>query len=225
MDKKEVRVGDRFGKLVVIGKGGMRKGDSRVFCKCDCGQVGVSVSEKDLIDGLVTFCNKCYGVHLTDGNNSIYHHPLHRVWSDMIMRCENPKRPYYYLYGGRGIKVCKEWRYSYPTFYKWGIENGYKIEPMEHKKAVKRTRNKWSLDRIDVNGDYCPENCRWVDAKTQNEHQRADLIIEYNGEKATVKQFLKKYNATVPFFYYLLRQGMTEIKAVDYIAKLNNATV
>jgi hypothetical protein len=225
--ENKIEVGQRFGKLVVIGQQISRKGQEYVFCKCDCGQVGISVKKKDIVEGLTTSCNKCLGYELRGGEPSIFKHPLHRVWSDMIMRCENPKRDYYYLYGGRGIKVCPEWRNTtngYINFYNWGMANGYKFEPINPKPNAKRTRNKWALDRIDVNGDYCPENCRFADIKTQNENMRANLTIEHKGEHATVKTFLKRYNATVPFFYYLLRQGMREAEAVDYIASLSNAT-
>lgn len=156
---------------------------------------------------------------------SICKHPLHAVWSDMIARCENPKRPYYHLYGGRGIKVCKEWRNTtngYMNFYNWSIKNGYKFEPIEPKPNAKRVRNKWALDRIDNNGDYCPQNCRFADIKTQNANRRADVEITYRGETKRTKDFIREYKSTVPFFYYLLRQSMREVDALDYIYRLQN---
>ena len=220
--------GQRFGKLVVVGRQISKAGKDYLFCKCDCGQVGVSVKTENVVSGIVTCCNNCLGSETKGHDPTIFKHPLHRVWSDMIMRCENPNRDYYYLYGGRGIKVCSEWRNTdngYINFFTWAMANGYKFEPIDAKPNAKRIRNKWALDRIDVNGDYCPQNCRFTDIKTQNENKRADLIIEHNGEHATVKTFLKQYNATVPFFYYLLRQGMNEYQAIDYISKLNNTTV
>lgn len=225
--ENKIEVGQRFGNLVVIGQQISRKGQHYVFCKCDCGQVGIAIKSQDILGGIVKSCNKCVGIELRGDERSIYKHPLHRVWGDMIMRCENPRREYYYLYGGRGIKVCPEWRNStngYINFYNWAMSNGYKFEPTESKPNAKRIRNKWALDRIDVNGDYCPENCRFADIKTQNENKRADLVIEHRGETATVKTFLKKYNATVPYFYHLLRQGFIESEAVEYIAKMSNAT-
>jgi hypothetical protein len=225
--EKKIEVGKRYGSLVVIGQQISRKGQDYVFCKCDCGQVGIAVKTQHILEGIVKTCNKCSGCELRGDEPSIFKHPLHRVWCDMIARCENPKREYYYLYGGRGIKVCAEWGNAtngYINFYNWAIANGYKFEPIDPKPNAKRVRNKWALDRIDVNGDYCPENCRFADIKTQNDNRRADLIIEHNGEKAKVKNFLKRYNATVPFFYYLLRQGMKENEAVNYISNLSNAT-
>lgn len=220
---KEIKIGQQIGKLKVLARQTSKKGKDYCFCRCDCGEIGISIPTKDLANGYVTSCRKCIGIELRGNEPTVFKHPLHRVWSDMIMRCENPNRPYYYLYGGRGIKVCEEWRNTtngYLNFYNWAMQNGYKFEPTEPKKETKRIRNKWSLDRIDLNGDYCPNNCRWADVKTQNENKRADLIIEHNGQMGTVKQFLKKYNAKILYFYYLLRQGMTEIQAVDYIASL-----
>ena len=226
--ENKIEIGQRFGKLVVIGKRISRKGKQYVYCKCDCGQVGVAINTDDIISGIAFCCSICSKDDLKSEGNSIYKHPLHRVWSDMIMRCENPKRPYYYLYVGRGIKVCPEWRNpknGYAAFYNWAIENGYKFEPIDPKPDAKRVRNKWSLDRIDVNGDYCPSNCKFSDIHTQCDNKRADLIIEHKGERNTVKAFLRKYNAKVPFFYYLLRQGMKEYEAVDYIATLSNTNI
>lgn len=149
---------------------------------------------------------------------SVFKHPLHRVWSDMIMRCENPKRPYYYLYGGRGIKVCDEWRKDYLSFYNWSIKNGYRIDKMAS------GRNKWTIDRLDPNGNYCPENCRWAHYRDAS-NKRIDLSVEYKGETKTAKEWVRKLNSNVSVFYKLLRSGMNEIQAIEYIDKQNNATV
>lgn len=129
------------------------------------------------------------------------------------MRCENPKRPYYYLYGGRGIKVCEEWRKNYMSFYNWSMENGYKLEMLEFH------RNRYTLDRIDINGDYTPENCRWVDYREQNENKRHKLPFTINGETKEIGEWLHQFNATVPYFYCLLREGMSEKEALEFIMK------
>ena len=135
------------------------------------------------------------------------------------MQCENPNRPYYHLYGGRGIKVCDKWRRSYKAFYKWAMKNGYKFEQINPDAEPTKARNRWTLDRIDTNQDYRPSNCRFVDAKTQSLNTRADAIITFKGKQDTIKNFLKKYNATVPYFYDLLREGMTEREVLKFIAK------
>ena len=221
--EKKVELGQRFGSLVVIAKKTTAKGEEMCFCSCDCGKIGFSTHSENLLAGKTQNCSSCRRNGGCTTQGALSKHPLHRVWTDMISRCENPNRQYYYLYGGRGIKVCQEWRNTkngYVTFYNWAIENGYKFEPIEKKPNAKRVRNKWALDRIDVNGDYCPENCRFADIRTQNENKRDCLTIEHRGEKATVKTFLKRYNATKLFFYHLLREGMKEEEAVEYIATL-----
>ena len=84
----------------------------------------------------------------------------------MKTRCFNPNTPFYKHYGGRGITVCEEWKdpeNGFQNFAKWAIENGW---------DEKKSRFEQSIDRIDVNGNYCPENCRFADIKTQNNNQR-----------------------------------------------------
>lgn len=223
MEQKEIKVGQRFGKLVVLSMHTSRNGNDYCFCKCDCGEKGITAYNSSLLSGKMNSCVKCKTTdkpknqpcektqHKRKEANPLMKHPLHRVWSSMIMRCENPKRPYYYLYGGRGIKVCDEWRKDYLAFYEWSMQNGYKLEMLEFH------RNKYTLDRININGDYSPENCRWVDYRQQNENKRHNLILEIDGEKKVISDWLRQYNAKIPYFYSLLREGMTELEAINYI--------
>lgn len=216
--ENKIDVGQRFGKLVVITPTiKSRNGTEYCFVDCDCGKRGKQTNISVLLSGDTTDC----GCEKEKVPNVCKEH-LHRVWSDMIQRCENPKRPYYYLYGGRGISVCAEWRNSkngYDNFKTWALKNGYKFEPIQRKEQTKRLRNKYTLDRINPNGNYCPENCRWADYKNQSETMRKNLVVEFRGEKNTCKYFIKKYNSTIPYFSYLIRQGMTEVEALDYIAR------
>ncbi len=95
-------------------------------------------------------------------------HPLYRVWGGMIGRCENPKAGGYERYGGRGIKVCGEWRNSSLGFITWALANGWK-------KGL-------HIDRIDNDGNYSPENCRFVTAAVNSRNKRSSRFIEFNGE-------------------------------------------
>lgn len=97
---------------------------------------------------------------------------LYKIWKEMRYRCNNPKNKSYYRYGGRGIKVCDEWNQSFVTFYEWAMSHGY-IEDI-----ADSGRNRLSIDRIDNNGDYSPDNCRWADDYVQSHNKRDSLTEE-----------------------------------------------
>lgn len=119
-------------------------------------------------------------------------HPLYSSYYTIIKRCYNPKHDGYKNYGERGIKVCEEWLNSYEEFYNWAINNGWK--------------QSLSLDRIDVNGDYCPENCRWITMFEQQSNKRNSIILEYNGEKHTLTQWSKILNIGVTTLHNRYKQ-------------------
>lgn len=101
---------------------------------------------------------------------NITKHPAYRSWYCMKTRCQNPNYPEYHYYGGRGIKVCDRWQLS---------ENFFDDMIGTYGKGL-------TLDRIDSNGDYCPENCRWVSQKVQQNNRRNNILIEYNGVKKSL---------------------------------------
>ena len=105
---------------------------------------------------------------------------LRPVWRGMKARCYNIKTPKFKHYGGRGIKVCEEWRTSYKAFYTWAIANGY--------------QDGLTLDRKDVNGNYEPSNCRWVSIVTQNRNRRNVRELSYNGETKTLFEWAEIVN-------------------------------
>ena len=97
---------------------------------------------------------------------------LYKIWKEMRYRCNNPQNKSYPRYGGRGIKVCDEWNDSFVPFYEWAMANGYQENIAESGK------NRLSIDRINNNGDYEPDNCRWVDDHTQALNKRNSLTLE-----------------------------------------------
>lgn len=104
---------------------------------------------------------------------------VYGIWEHVIQRCENPNDRNYKNYGGRGIKVCAEWHDS-RKFIAWAYANGY--------------ADNLSIDRIDVDGDYCPDNCRWADLYTQRNNTKRNHKITVHGEVLTLRQAADKYN-------------------------------
>lgn len=170
--------GQRFGKLTVISFD--HRGSKKTYwnCSCDCGGKR-TVSSDHLKSGEIIDCG-CYKRHVAHmKKNPIYNTRLYRIWSLMKERCFNEKRKEYPNYGGRGIRVCDEWMNS-ESFINWSLSNGYK--------------DGLTLDRIDNNGNYCPDNCRWVDRKVQGLNKRNNRYITHNGETKTITQWAKDSN-------------------------------
>lgn len=157
--------GQRFGRLVVLEDAGRSCGGKvRWLCRCDCGGT-TTVIGGNLKSGRTSSCG-CIRAELSKKRVETHgesHTRLYRVWQGMKERCESPRHISYQFYGARGIKVHECWRNSYENFRDWALSNGYDL----HAK-----RGKCTLDRIDVNGNYAPDNCRWVSMEVQNQNKR-----------------------------------------------------
>lgn len=181
--------GQRFGKLVAIERVNKKGERPRWLCKCDCGNTKI-VPSGALLRGSSNSCGclvkeKNISRSTThNGSNS----RLYQVWVNMTRRCENQSSDAYKNYGGRGISICEEWK-DFSKFREWAISTGYD-ETAKHGVCT--------IDRIDVNGDYAPENCRWATAKTQCRNKRGNRFLELNGERKTVAEWSEitgiKYN-------------------------------
>lgn len=134
---------------------------------------------------------------------------LYKCWENMKMRCLNPKSSSYSHYGGKGISVCKDWKENYINFRKWALLNGYEIG--------------LSIDRIDNDGNYCPENCRWVTLKIQCNNRTSNQVISYLGETLTAAQWCKKLSINAKAVYGRLERGWNPVRAIS--VPIRNAVV
>ncbi|MGN0472204.1 MAG: AP2 domain-containing protein [Lachnospiraceae bacterium] len=174
--------GKKFGRLTVIKKVGSKNHSSVWLCKCDCG-CEKEITLNHLRQGTKS-CG-CLSIDISSergkkskiGERSRKHGDfgtkLYGIWAGMKRRCQNPNTKYYADYGGRGIKVCEEWQ-EYIPFKEWAILNGY--------------HEGLSIERKDVNGDYCSENCIWIPLSEQNRNKRVTIHLNYNGKDYTIKE-------------------------------------
>ena len=174
--------GQRFGKLVVIKRAETDKSKkTKWLCKCDCGNLK-KIDGRNLRKGYTTSCG-CYAKEQrlkATTKHGYARTKLDYLYYGMKRRCYNTKCQDYPLYGGRGIKMCEEWLKNRKTFFEWAIDNGYSIDS---------TYMQCTLDRIDVNGNYEPSNCRFVDITTQCNNRRSNHLITFNGETHNLKEW------------------------------------
>lgn len=161
--------GQKFNMLTAVELVRIEKGIGAIWkFKCDCGNE-VTVRHNCLQSGHTTSCG-CYHKekfgNINRSHNLSYKSHLYGVWKSMKDRCYREKCKSYKNYGERGISVCDEWRDDYKAFYDWAMENGYKED------TGNGSVNVLSIDRIDVNGNYEPNNCRWVTADIQARNKR-----------------------------------------------------
>lgn len=167
-------IGEKFNMLTVLEELPERKHGSRVYrCKCDCGNIK-DVRKDMLKNGHVKSCGCLHTKH-GKRETKIYH-----IFSEIKQRCYNKNNKSYNNYGGRGIIVCQEWLNDFMNFYNWAMNNNY--------------QEGLTIDRIDNDGNYEPNNCRWADRKTQNNNRRNNTSISYNGKTQTLAQWSEELN-------------------------------
>lgn len=173
--------GQKFGRLTVLSFDHVGSyGHSYWLCECDCGNTTV-VERSNLLNGGTVSCG-CYGreqSRMGSVTHGLSNTRLYKIWMDMKGRCNNTHDHAYDRYGGRHITVCEEWD-DFENFYKWAATNGYAPE--------------LTIDRIDNDDGYYPDNCRWVDDTNQANNRRSNTRITYNNETHTIAEWARIFN-------------------------------
>ena len=206
MYKKKNLEGQRFGKLTVLKSIGYYRPNDRHFwslVKCDCGNT-FNIQDTLLVNGRRTQCPTCG--RQTKAKHNMTYSRIYHVYQSMKSRCYNQNNTYYKNYGGRGIKVCKEWLDDPGAFIEWAYKTGYD-ENAEYMECT--------LDRINVNGDYCPNNCRWVDKSIQALNKTDTIYMTYYGEKMPLQTVSKISGIKATTLLYRINHGYSDEEAVN----------
>lgn len=180
--RKRNLIGEKFGRWTVIEEAEKRNGMARLKCRCECGTEKV-VYQKHLLSGASTSCG-CLAKEKSRERLEIYRKDnathrmtstrLYHIWVNIKSRCNNPNNDSFAIYGGRGIKICDEWQ-DFSNFMAWALSNGY--------------TDTLTIERIDVNGNYEPLNCKWTTMKEQGNNRRNNHFITYKGITRTIAQW------------------------------------
>lgn len=190
--------GQKFGRLTVIERSDVKKKDIHWVCKCDCGNITI-VNGMKLKTGRTKSCG-CFRVELQT-THGLSKHPLYEVWHSMNQRCDCPSSGGYYNYGGRGIVVCEEWKNDFLSFFEWSIRNGWQPD--------------LTIDRVDVNGNYEPGNCRWATRKEQANNRRTNHHLTYKGKTQTITDWAMELGITSNTLCERLNSGWTVERALS----------
>jgi hypothetical protein len=193
--------GRRFGFLIVISKASVKNGRIFWLCRCCCGE------EREIAASRLTTgntkscgCQKNNMIAQSKTKHGMSGTKLYVIWKHMTQRCENPNVQRYRSYGGRGICVGKEWRENSTAFINWAKSSGYS--------------EGLSLDRIDVNGNYEPGNCRWVVKNEQAKNKTTNRVITINGEEHCLSDWARISGIPYETLRSRLKAGVSPEKAI-----------
>lgn len=194
--------GQKFNMLTVKSFAFIRETHAYWNCICDCGKETI-VSGSKLIRGITKSCG-CLGRTVSrkrmTTNNGYSKTRIYRIYIGIKRRCCNPNDKSYPYYGGRGIKICDEWLKDSKVFIEWAKSSGY--------------NDNLSIDRIDVNGNYEPKNCRWVTAKSQANNRTNNLFITFKGKTMTAAEWCESKGWNRHIIPERLRKGWSLEKSM-----------
>lgn len=220
--KDREEIGKKYGRLTVIEVIRPNKGETKFRCKCDCGNEYIGTG-KYIKYGNIVSCG-CLSKEIKE--KAIKTKRLRGIYHGMKERCYNKNIESYKNYGGRGIKICDEWKNSFEKFYEWAIENGYDREA---------PKGKCTIDRINNDGNYEPSNCRWITLKEQakNKRRSGKIAEKYKifNEELTLKEIEERYNISPQLFKYRIKKMSNEEaikvpkkRGIEYTKRLDKVT-
>lgn len=164
--------GQKFGRLTALYRLHNISSKTRWLCICDCGNLK-EARQDQLYNGRTKSCNCLYkDSNATHGKSNTR---LYNIWQNMKARCYQKTTRNYNDWGGRGIKVCDEWKHNFENFYNWAMKNGY--------------QENLTIERIDVDGNYEPSNCCWLTIQEQQQNKRNNRVYNINGETHCLKEW------------------------------------
>ena len=188
-------------KVKRFNKDGTSKGYIEYWlCQCDCGNKTV-VEKQKIISGHTSSCG-CFckaQIRKTHSKHNLSNTRIFRIWGDIKTRCTNPNSRAYKYYGQNNIVMCDEWKNDFQVFNDWAMSNGYADE--------------LTIDRIDVNGNYEPSNCRWVGMKVQNRNKHNSRMITYKNETHNLSEWAEILGINYKALFKRLSDGWSVEKA------------
>lgn len=198
--------GKKFGRLKVINIAYKKNYNYYWNCICDCGKQKI-VMGSHLRSGRIKSCG-CLNIEelrKRATTHGLTKTRIYKIWRGMIDRCYFSSHKFYKNYGGRGIRMCDEWHYDFKSFYDWAYSNGYEENA---------PRGKCTIDRIDNNGNYCPENCRFISNKEQLNNTTVVKKFLYNNKIMTLNELSEISGLSKMCIYKRLERGWTLEKAL-----------
>lgn len=200
--------GKKFGRWTVIVKSENVGKNTAWICKCECGTIR-SVLTYNLQSGKSKSCG-CLQKETTSEIKKIHGQTntrLYRIYKGIKSRCCNKNNPAYKYYGGKGIKICQEWQNDFMKFYEWSMQNDY--------------NDTLTIDRIKVNGNYEPNNCRWVNAFEQANNKVTSFYITINNEKHTIAEWSRITKTKSTVLYSKIARLLTQLNVNNEYVEIN----